>query len=149
MNIRDFWWTAVGRNGDPVPVPFDVRTPTSALQFVWRGLVVSGLVIALSAPGLMTGRLTKAGLVHGMTNVLGFALVCGLATVVFLLALELAIWTASRRKLGEGLEATAAAWSPSELDAHIRDIQARHAKSEGYEKLLHARHLTWLGTKRA
>jgi len=148
-NIRDYWWTAVGRGGEAVPVPFDVRKPLDKRGLLRRGLFVGGVIAVfciLSAT--MSSGWAQDDLARKTAGILLISLVGGLVVCVLELLSGAVAWPFLRRMMGEGLEATADAWSPSELDEHIRHIRAEHARTEGYAKRLHARHLAWLEARR-
>lgn len=149
MKIRDYWWTAIGSNGQAVPVPFDLRIGAFPGEALRHGLIVGCAAASLLTLGsVISPHWIQGDLVRRAAIILLSAVVLGLCTCAFNLVVDLAVWATQRRRLGESLEATAGAWSLSELDGHIRDIRLKHANAEGYTKLLHARHLAWLQARR-
>ncbi|MDQ0462329.1 hypothetical protein QO010_000077 [Caulobacter ginsengisoli] len=149
MNLQDYWMTAVGKRGDPVPVPVDVRNPIDVRAVLRIGLFSGGAFAGLGVLRIMLSPQTsQGGLGQHWPALLLLAIICGLVVCAIILLTPLALWPLERRRLGEGLEATADAWSLSELDRHIQDIRSLHAKAHGPEKALHGRHLAWLEARR-
>jgi hypothetical protein len=97
---------------------------------------------------LMSSHSAQSDVTYTLTRTFLLAFGAGLMACALQLATEVAIWLSTRRMLGEGLETTANAWSLAELNSHIREIEKRHAETEGRAKARYARHLAWLEARR-
>ena len=147
MNVRDYWITAIGKDGEPVPLPVDVRNPVMR-PIAFRALGLAGIILGLGVLAVIRRHPSQADLAPEVVRILLIAVGCGLLIAAAETAFALATWASQRRPVGEGLEATADRFSLSELDGHIRDIRGEHSKAEGLAKIMHARHLAWLEAKR-
>jgi len=151
MSLRDYWMSAIGRDGGPVPLPVDLRTPTKVLVLasLRTALMFGGLIAGL---GLLRTAFSQdrfgAEIGRQLTTLILLALCGGLLMGAADFAIPALMWPFQRRKLGEGLENTADAWSRTEFDHNIEEIRAQHSKAQGRRKMLHARHLAWLEIRR-
>jgi len=143
--------TAIGKDGQPVPVPIGVRVPFKIIArgFLRRALVWAAFffVTSLISPLVFHRRLPPI-----QVNPLAAAALFGLCFGFLCMGLDIVIWFVNwplqRKTLGMGLEATADKWSLSELEMHIRNVQAEFSKATGYRLVLHSRHLAWLEARR-
>jgi hypothetical protein len=138
--------TAIGKDGNPVPIPISVRLPLVLfVRRVFRNAVV--LATTVLAFGMISGLVYLKQL-RPFTAVAPGAVLAALFWFVFELAIYCGSWPCTRRKIGRSLEEMADGWSLSELDMHVRNVQAQAAKATGHDGVLYSRHLLWLEARR-
>ena len=153
--MSNYWKTAIGRDGAPIPVPPEWNLPVRT-QLAFAAKAVLGIALVIGFDGLAKALPTLFSepappaeeLLRRITWGVAVAFGTGILCVVFGVGVAALFWPFSRRNLGQALEDAIDARSLVELDREIGKCREQVQTLSGTRrKHLEAR-LKWLTEKR-